>query len=331
MIKRISATLLFAVSIALSAIAAPTELLSGNLKLVVYPESGAFSLYQLSKVGKNRYEPLFEDRNSGSTSWFSVLSNGRVFSLVPRTGQKPDIFVEPSLIRFVFTPTEDFQVTQTFTFTSLAADASLALRIDTVIENTSGKTGDFSLKALIDTNLGESNGIQFRTNLRDRVSSETSLDLSLVRDAWIVSAGADSSLMFDFSSWSPRPSRIMIANWERLKTLGWNPVAVEGRSFNTLYSVNDSALLFIWPTVTLTANKTMTVSMTLGDRDKTDVVSDLADVSAIIGSEGTRNEIIERILARIAEIQQNPDSASDTELEQLNGLLDKYLADTGAP
>ena len=46
---------------------------------------------------------------------------------------------------------------------------------------------------------------------------------------------------------------------------------------------------------------------------------------------GSRNEVIERILTRIAEIEQNPGSASDTELLELNELLDTYLSETGAP
>lgn len=330
MTKRLILTIL-ALAICYSASAAPAELLSGTMKLLVYPDSGSFSLYQLSKVGKNRYEPLFEDRNSGTTSWFSVLSNGRVFQLLPRAGQKPEVFVEPASIRVVITPTDDFQVTRTFSFQEIAPNSTVSLRIETAIENTSGKTGDFSLKALFDTTLGESYGLHYRTDLRDRISSETSLELSLVRDTWIVSSDADSSLTFDYSAWSPRPSRVMIANWERLKTLAWNPVAVEGRSFNTLYSVNDSALLFIWPTMTLAANKTMNVTMTLSNLDRLSQPNYGNDFASIVDSGGSRNEIIERILARIEEIQRNPDSASDAELQQLNALLDKYLAETGAP
>ncbi len=335
MIKRFALAIALACLASLSAFAAKNELLSGTLKLVVYSDTGGFSLYRLSPVGKNRYEPLFDDRNYSSTSWFSVLAGGRIFALVPKAGRKPEVLADGSSIRVTFTPTDDFQVVQTFSFADSGEGSSPTLSISTAVENTSGKAGEFAVKALIDTDLGEDNGIHFRTDFQARLSAETSLDPVVNRDSWIASAGKDSSLVFPFASWPVKPERIVIANWERLKTLSWIPSTVEGRSFNTVYSVNDSALLFVWPMANLSPNKTLTVTMTLGDKMPTAKASPsgvrATDAATELTSPGrTRNEVIEGILARIAEIEQNPNSASDTELEQLNALLDKYLSDTGA-
>lgn len=335
MMKRFSLFCLIAWVSVFSVYAENSELFAGNLKLVVYEDTGSFTLYRLSPVGKNRYEPLFDDRNGSSTSWFSVQSNGRIFNLVPRAGKKPVIVADSEAISVLFTPTDDFQVTQRFAFTGQNSDNGLNLSIATSIENTSGKPGDFALKSLIDTNLGENGGIHYRTNLRDRISAETSIDPVLSKDTWIVSADKDSSLMFAFTAWSPMPEKVVIANWERLKTLSWVPSVVEGRSFNTIYSVNDSALLFIWPPRTIGANKTIEITMTLGNQAQIDAsisaqTPDQRDSAAAIDRSGTRNQVIERILRRIAEIEQNPGSATDSELIELNGLLDKYLSETGA-
>lgn len=335
MIKRLAALFLLAFTAAAPMLAANPELVSGNLKLVVYADTGSFTLYRLSPVGKNRYEPLFDDRNGSSTSWFSVSSNGRIFNLLPRAGRKPEIIADSSSINVVFTPSDDFQVIQKFAFTGLLSDNTFGLSIITNVENTSGKTGDFAVKALFDTILGENDGIHFRTDLRDRISAETVIDTAAARDAWIASSGKESSLMFGFSGWDPLPEAIVAANWERLKTLSWKPGTAEGRSFNTIYSVNDSALLFIWPTKTLSANKTLTMAMTLGDQLRlsvftlgTETVD--SETTPVIDRSGSRNEVIERILARISEIENNPGSASDSELIELNALLDKYLSETGA-
>ncbi len=336
MIKRLAAVYALVLAAMLPAFTANPELISGNLKLVVYADSGRFTLYKLSPVGKNRFEPLFDDRNGSSTSWFSVLSNGRIFNLMPRAGRKPEVISEDASIRVVFTPSDDFQVVQRYSFGGFAADNTQSLTIITTVENTSGKPGDFAVKALIDTNLGENAGIHYRTNLKDRISSETRLIPSESMDSWIVSSGKDASLMFPFASWSPVPETVFVANWERLKTLSWAPSISEGRSFNTIYSVNDSALLFLWPTQTLGANKTLTVKMSIGDQERLSLnqlppAASAAETIPNLDRSGSRNEVIERILTRIAEIEQNPGSASDTELLELNELLDTYLSETGAP
>lgn len=313
--------------------ALPAELFSGDYRLSVYPETGSFSLARLSPTGKNRYEALFEDRNSASTNWFSVFSNGRVFALVPRGGNKPSVIAEDSSITVIFVPSDDFQVTQRFSFIGSPSEANVSLSIVTTVENTSGKTGTFALKALIDTNLGETQGVHFKTDRRERLSSETELLPAQIKDRWLSSPGKTHDLVFPFASWPIMPERIVIANWERLKTLSWNPPVVEGRSFNTLYSVSDSALLFLWPQQTVGANKTLSAAMTLGGGmgAAASFVNNTSSVDELIVAGGNRNEVIERILARIAEIERNPESASDAELQQLNELLDTYLTETEAP
>lgn len=322
----------------ISLYAVPVEIVQGNLKLVLYPESGTFSLHQLSEVGKNRYEPLFDDRNSAATTSFYVLSNSRIFKLAKKIG-KPVVFEQTGQeAQFTFTLTDDFQVIQRFSFLPGTAANPVALRIDTYIENTSGTSGVFALKAVIDTNLGESAGIHFRTDVRNRISSETVFDSALDPDRYIVSANKNLSLLFPLAGKDvTRPSQVYAANWDRLNTLSWKPDYVAGRSFNTIYSVNDSALLFVWPEKNLAANEKLSVTMLIGPekpeliaivqqaKDSAAVKNDLAKTDQAKLSQGERNELVEKILARIAEINANPGSASDDELARLNATLDAML------
>lgn len=312
--------------------AAPVEIVQGSLKLVLYPETGGFSLYQLSAVGKNRYEPLFDDRNSSLTSNFSVLSNGRVFRLAKKPG-KPVVFEQTGMdARYIYTLTDDFQVIQSFSFETNTTGQTLALRINTSIENTSGKPSTVAFKAVVDTTLGENGGIHFSTDVQNRISSETCIDPFINPDSYIVSKNNDLSLMLLVSgSRATSPESVYIANWDRLNTLSWKPDYVVGRSFNTVYSVNDSAILYVWPEKTLEANESLQVSMVLGP--ESDGLIALAgkgasEKNATAGkvlTEEERNSLVEQILARIAEIQSNPGSASDEELDQLNVALDLLL------
>lgn len=315
--------------------ATPVELIQGSLKLVLFPETGGFSLQQLSGIGKNRYEPLFDDRNSAATSFFSVQANGRVFKLTNKVG-KPIAFEQDQLTaRYIFTLTDDFQVVQTFSFTGPVNGAIYGLRIDTQIENTSGKPGTFALKSLIDTSLGESDGLHFTTDVKKRISSELQLDFLTDGDRFLRSANEMLSLLIPVNAtFSTNPDFVFFGNWDRLNTLSWIPEYIVGRSFNTVYSVNDSAVLFVWSEQELEANESYSVSLVLGPETKEFINAIQASpitapASGLTGkksmTETERSARITDILARIQEIEANPASASDKELEELNTSLDALL------
>lgn len=317
--------------------AAPVELTGGNLKLVLHAETGSFSLYQLSEIGKNRYEPLFEDRNFSTTSWFSVQSNGRIFKLAKKTGKPVVCEMTPAGAKFVFTLTDDFQVEQEFSFVNdLATGIPFGVRINTRIENTSGKEGTFALKAVVDTKIGESEGIHFFTNLRKRISSESRFVANVDSDVLIASQNKNVSLMFLLKGYNVTPvESLYVSNWDRLNTLTWIPEFIEDRSFNTLYSINDSALLFIWPEQKLQANEKIAVSMILGPYTPS-VLSGPPTVQgssnpAPIASQqppSSKQVVIQQLLDRIAQIEANPSSASNDELRKLNESLDLMLKQT---
>lgn len=348
MSKKIHAILLMlALSAALFA-KEPFEIARGAIKLVLYPDSGSFTIYKLSDIGKNRYEALYDDRDAAATSWFSVLSNGRVFKLAKKAG-KPIAFTETQDgAKFVFTLTDDFQVEQEFTLVASPQGGSDPfVAIDTRIENTSGKDGVFALKALFDTTLGEGEGIHFYTDLRNRVSAETRLRDGIERDAWIVSKKDSLALMLLRSgSGVTAPETVYLANWDRLNTLTWNPDFVEGRSFNTIYSINDSAILFVWPEKQLGPNEKLSVRTLIGSSLGTAGVA-LEQKGAALEPKGApraqgsastdpkmadksyREKAIKDLLDRIAIVEQNPDSVSTDELSRLNAELDFMLKQGG--
>jgi len=324
--------------------AEPMEINAGSLRLVLYPQTGGFALYALSDIGKNRYEPLFEDRNFASTSWFSVLSGGRVFKLAKRAGKPVGLVPTDGGAKFVFTPTDDFQVEQEFSFIkNPVTDIPDLLRIETRIENTSGKEQTMALKALFDTMLGEQEGIHFFTDLRNRISSETCFERGIDPDSVLISRGKNLALMFlldqNLSNW---PKSVYASNWDRLNTLTWTPEYIAGRSFNSSYSVNDSGLLFIWPAAPVPPNRKLSVTLVIGPYtpDRLLLLSAESAAGSPSGGEGGQETVtaasgtgasqilIKQLLDRIAEIESNPDSASDEELLKLNQALDVMLQKT---
>lgn len=323
---------LFFVLFQMSLFSSPLEIFSGRFKLVLYPDSGSFSLQYLSDTGKNRYESLFDDRNNSANTFFSVLCDGRVFKLSRKAGRPLVAEVTESGARFVFSPSDDFEVKQYFSFVTDASGLGQDfLRIETILENISGKPRAYALKALFDTNLGEGEGIHFTTNVRNRISSELSIDFNRDKDSILISSGKNRNLVIPFLFQGvTKPDQLIIANWTRLNTLAWLPSVVEGRTFNTVYSVNDSAVLLVWPTRILESGQTMKVNMILS-----------ASIPALLQTAGGtspdsaasaeeyRLRLIDQIIQRISEMERNTDAIDPEEIKNLNEILDQLLSNQG--
>lgn len=334
--------------------AEPVELTGGNLKLVVHPGAGTFCAYHIADTGKNRYEPLFEDRNYGSTSWFSIQSNGRVFKLVPRNSHSVEVVRTEQGVMLQFVLTDDFYVEQEFRLVDPERRGfPTAISMELRIENTSGKEGSFAAKALFDTMLGENRGIHFSTDTRSRISQETRILTNTDRDSLLISSNDRQSVAFHINDKNATvPEAVYIANWERLNTLNWLPDYIPGRNFNTLYSVQDSAVLFVWPERKIADKKLYVVKMLFGPYVIKDVVARPAvqtdpdstvdthvpvqpvaatapviypELSVQPKTEDERIALIEWILGRIEEIEIDPSVATDDELDYLNRTLDTLL------
>lgn len=323
----------------------PVELTGGNLKLVIHPKTATFCLYHIADTGKNRYEPLFEDRNFGTTSWISILSNGRVFKLTPRGGRAVDIVPTETGVTLQYVLTDDFYVEQEFRLVDPEGRGfPTAVSMELRIENTSGTDGVFAAKALFDTMLGESRGIHFFTDTRSRISRETKISSETDKDSILVSSNENQSLVFNMGLDNvDRPEAVYIANWERLNTLTWIPDYLAGRNFNTLYSVQDSAALFVWPERKIADKHMYSIHMQFGPYTIKDAVPapavipkpsvpsnstpsiPIPELNVQPKTEDERIALIEWILGRIEEIEANPAVATNEELDYLNNTLDTLL------
>jgi len=136
--------------------------------------------------------------------------------------------------------------------------------------------------------------------------------------------------MFDlYRNGAVKPAFVYASNWNRLNTLTWLPELVEGRSFNTMYTINDSALLFVWPEKELEPNESYTASMVFGpyatERVKVSAQPPLEITVKTVTDDSSKNSMIKRLLERIEQIEKDPGSTSDEELNQLNDTLDVLL------
>ncbi|UTC62210.1 hypothetical protein E4O05_11975 [Treponema sp. OMZ 787] len=327
------------------------ELLKDNLKLVVFRKTGNFCLYNLSIRGKGKYIPLYDDRSLGRTNKFYVYKDNKVYELKKKIGKPLNIEADEDSIKIMYEAEDAFYVTQTLSFTQKTYGTSgPLLKIETVVENTSGGNAEFALKALFDTKLGENRKTPLYTDLRTGIFRETLLEPKFEKDSAIISANSDSACLFLINhSEADMPDKIYVANWDRLQSIKWLPKTIQGRLFSTKYLHNDSALLFVWPKSVLENNETLNVNMLIGCYDflrKNNTSAKEADYEntnipvpkpkpvlppapAESVNEKAQEEkdyqYIQALLDKILELESNPDMASDEYIEDLMKQTDDAI------
>ncbi|UTY29815.1 hypothetical protein [Treponema putidum] len=324
------------------------ELLKNNLKLVVFRKTGNFCLYNLSQKGKDKYVPLYDDRSLGRTNKFYVYKDNKIYELKKRIGKPVKIEADENSISILYEFNDSFYVTQKLSFTEKDyGTGGHLLKIETIIENTSGSTSEFALKAIFDTNLGERRQTPLYTDLRTGLFRETVLEPKLERDSAVISANSDLACLFLINhSEAKIPQIIYAASWERLQSRKWLPNAVPGRLFSTRYSHNDSALLFVWPKEMVGNGEKMNVTMLIGcydflrknaenniqesqvkitDKENNKTLS--ANTEKMNPKDEKDYQYIQTLLDKILEVESNPDIVTDEYIQDLINQTDNAIQD----
>lgn len=282
------------------------ELYSGNLKLKVFGRSGSFCLYQLSAKGKNNYIPLYDDRSQASTNRLNVFFNGKIYKLQRKIGRPVKIEQTDKEISVTFEIKNKLYIVQKLSFIEDTYGTSgSVLKVQTEIENISCQPSDIALKAVFDTRLGERRRASVSTDLRAGIYTESVLQPKADKDSVIISANSDSACMFFFRQQDSVPAEIYISNWERLQSKHWLPKSVQGRSFNTKYLHNDSAVLFVWPEQKLGCNGKMLITLCIGHYDYIRAANGYDEKEKMTEQEKKDYEYIKALLDKIHKVEEN--------------------------
>lgn len=334
----------------------PLVLESSTLKLNVYPQTGHFTLYRIVNTGSGTvYESLFDDRNNGTSSRFSISVNKEIYHLETKVKNgKVQGESDEKHILLTFKLASNFTVKQKFYFIDQTFDDDgAALQIETTIENTSEEAIAAVLYAVFDTTLGEPIERPFFTNNFKEIASETKFEPSNPDDVVVISSNDRvAALFFLNSETTTPPSYAQAAHWNHAFFQYQPPLIVPGRDFTTADRPNDSALLFAWPVRIINSGYRSTISMIIGSSDnntmdypvftKTGPIKDENDTSRpdtaiaapLIGMK-TENEgsgsgssnkkqtkqekrlELARLLRNMERALENPDDFTDEELNQL--------------
>ncbi len=312
-------TLLTGFLVALITVAAGSlEVERGDLRLVLHEDSARHTVYL--RTG-DEWVPLYID-DDPRTSVLEVLENNRVHRLGDSGVFRQTTEQTPEGAQFVWTsPT--LRIAQVFRFTrSLDAEQFNALEMTISVTNVGEEPSLVGARLIYDTYLGERSNVHFITPGASRIARETSLTPGPVNRYIASVTSPEAAFGFQVSLDNAivgTPQAAVVANWKRLTDSTWDYEVNEDRNFNRLpYSINDSAMMIVFPIEQLASGGRYTVGTYLGDLAPDGYLS--PDVATETGS---TNELLDRLTGIVSQINalMQSDRIDPTRVEALKEEL----------
>lgn len=323
----------------------------GDFVLQVSDDVGAFNLCYAPETSSSSTN-FFVSHNDFATTYFSVLVNDSVYQL--RRGSISSIrLVEQNQgASLVYKVRDKLNVGVNFTAISDFSETGVgAVKVEVELENISSTTLSVALKGIFDTVLGENSGVHFVTARYPYVSVEESF-LDMEQLQWVRSSNGNESIQFLFDgNGISSPKMVVLANKDVVTSDSWMPIVKSGRTFNSVFSYNNSAICALWETISLTPSTKGSVtfyitlasrakipptasflgpkqgasSLTAGDKilytDEYGVVYTVGDLS----DDMLNMQYINDLLNRIRKLEEDPTHIDRNELLRLNAELDAVL------
>ena len=120
------------------------------------------------------------------------------------------------------------------------------VRISSKVKNIKEGKGEFALKLILDTVLGETDGHHFYVKNKTAIENET-IHRRFSHDSWFLSKNENASMQILLHGKDISPINfVAFANYSTLNTSDWEPIMYDQKTFNTIDSYNNTALCINW-------------------------------------------------------------------------------------
>lgn len=234
----------------------------GIYRMELHEKSGTFTLSMLNEVG-NKFIPVFNPMDNSSGTLLYLKSGSRVYPLSKLGGVPVVQNMTSNSATITYNIKNVADVDLNFSFVSsetgmFSEDADLVV-VDVLVKNITRKTNVYSLRGVFDTLFGENTTSHFSTCNLKLINSEVLFN-SMYSDKWLKSSDGINSIKFLLDGETiTHPSSVIVANRDILKVDTWEPRVVPGRGFNSLFSINNSAIGITWGNYKLAPGKTFGV------------------------------------------------------------------------
>ena len=222
----------------------------GGMQLNIKAKYGSFSLSAVNDLDKEI--PLLSTANEFTKNSFYLKMGRKVYGLCTDGSVKTVILRKTNGygIKYVIDGVADVIVTFDF-YPFAGKDVSNIVKVTAEVTNKSKRKDTVSLKAVLDTVLGESAAFHFYTADGVAIKKEV-LYRTLQNQKYFVSMNDYATMQMYFSGADcTEPEVLAFANYATLNNNTWEPSMTILRDFDTVYSYNNSAVCAIWKAVPL--------------------------------------------------------------------------------
>lgn len=339
---------IFSVLVSLS-FADSIEKNQGNFVLKLLEDIGSFSLSHYSSDGKQTN--FFVPYDSFESTHFVAKVGKKIYPLNKTSFGKYSIYDTENGGGIKYELGKEVEIYINYTFCpGFSGNSQGAMEIDITVQNISGEIKTVELKSIFDTVLGENSGVHFLTFKNNFIETETVLeDMSV--EKWVRSTNGNLSMQFLLHGPGiTTPTSVVLANKDILLGSNWNPKVVPGRSFNSVFSYNNSAIGIFWNPmilepmtkssikfyITYSADRQIPSDTRFLSEEKESHLNSLDEVVywdefGTMYTLGALSEAqldpkyIEELLDRIKQLEANPEYVDRMEILRLNAELDAIL------
>lgn len=323
----------------------------GNFGIQVSPEGGSFNLYY-APTGSNNRTNFFVSHDDFGTTYFSLLLDDTVYRLRRDSVSSMSSTESDMGVSLVYRVKDKLKVNLNLSFLPEFSGVDQgAVKVEVELENISSSAVNVGLKGVFDTLLGENSGIHFVTARYPYVSTEESFT-DMTQLQWVRSTNGNESIQFllDGNGISS-PKLVALANKDVVTADSWTPITKSGRTFNSVFSYNNSAICALWDNVSLTpaTKSSITFYITLASKSKVPPSAQFLGEKKAYGTSSDGNKIIytdengvvytvgditdsmlnmryiNDLLDRIRKLEEDPENIDRNELLRLNAELDAIL------
>jgi hypothetical protein len=248
----------------------------GIAALYVPAKTGSFGIFSRNPDNAALF-PLIAGYDNFSSTFFELQADSVTYRLnrvcgIPSRAERTR---DGITITYTIDKKASVQVAMTFAASSPQRSPD-ALRMAITTTNTGKQARTFSLRAVFDTILGEESFTHFSTAAKDQINAECLFE-TMKNDRWILSKNAENSIQFlVYGPGITSPNRVYLGNKDVIAA-SWIPGIKKDRSFNSVFSYNNSAIGINWNSSVLQpeASGTVTFYIVVSSEGRTPAGSDL--------------------------------------------------------
>ena len=217
----------------------------GRIQIKTKSGIGSYTIAVLNE--KDKPLPVLSTANEYVSNTFYLKTSKKVYNLVTDSSVRSAARKTTSGAMILYEIPSVAQMSVDLScFSSEKKNEADMIKVTATVKNTSNRNEDYTIKAVLDTVLGEAAAFHFYNWEDIPVKSEV-LYRTLQNQKWFVSKNINAAMQLFFTGADcTAPDLVALANYSTLEKNSWEPDMLSYRVFDTVLSYNNSAVCAIW-------------------------------------------------------------------------------------